>query len=51
VRVVQGAARFKDATTLVVDSEDIEVRARRFVIGLIAGHPANQGACEYSLSN
>lgn len=31
VRVVQGAARFKDAATLLVD-EDIEVRARRFVI-------------------
>jgi pyruvate/2-oxoglutarate dehydrogenase complex dihydrolipoamide dehydrogenase (E3) component len=32
VRVVQGAARFKDAATLLVDNKDIEVRARRFVI-------------------
>jgi pyruvate/2-oxoglutarate dehydrogenase complex dihydrolipoamide dehydrogenase (E3) component len=32
VRVVQGAARFKDAATLLVDDEDVEVRARRFVI-------------------
>jgi hypothetical protein len=34
VRVVQGAARFKDAATLLVDDEDIEVRERRFVIAI-----------------
>jgi len=32
VRVVQGAARLKDDATLLVDYEDIDVRARRFVI-------------------
>jgi pyruvate/2-oxoglutarate dehydrogenase complex dihydrolipoamide dehydrogenase (E3) component len=32
VRVVAGAAKFKDATTIVVDDADIEVQARRFVI-------------------
>src|SRR5262249_21470657 len=32
VRVISGAARFKDATTIVVDDEGIEVQARRFVI-------------------
>jgi pyruvate/2-oxoglutarate dehydrogenase complex dihydrolipoamide dehydrogenase (E3) component len=32
VRIVAGAARFKNAGTVVVDDEDIEVQARRFVI-------------------
>jgi pyruvate/2-oxoglutarate dehydrogenase complex dihydrolipoamide dehydrogenase (E3) component len=32
VRIVAGAARFKNAGTVVVNDEDIEVQARRFVI-------------------
>jgi pyruvate/2-oxoglutarate dehydrogenase complex dihydrolipoamide dehydrogenase (E3) component len=32
VRVVEGAARFKDARTVVVDHADCEIRARRFVV-------------------
>jgi pyruvate/2-oxoglutarate dehydrogenase complex dihydrolipoamide dehydrogenase (E3) component len=32
VRIVAGAARFKNAGTVIVDDEDIEVQARRFVI-------------------
>ena len=32
VRVIQGAARFKDPATVIVEDEDIAVQARRFVI-------------------
>jgi len=32
VRVIEGTARFKDARTVVIDDEDLEIRARRFVI-------------------
>jgi len=32
VRVIEGAARFKDARTVVVGDDDFEVKARRFVI-------------------
>jgi len=32
VRVIEGAARFKDARTVVVGDDDFEIKARRFVI-------------------
>jgi pyruvate/2-oxoglutarate dehydrogenase complex dihydrolipoamide dehydrogenase (E3) component len=48
VRVVEGAARFKDASTIIVDDEDIEVQARRFVIatGSSADVPAIDGLAD-----
>ncbi|MPZ59049.1 MAG: dihydrolipoamide dehydrogenase [Rhizobiales bacterium] len=48
VRVIEGTARFKDDRTVVVDDDEFEIRARRFVIatGSTAALPPILGLAE-----
>ena len=48
VRVIEGAARFRDARTVVVDDDEFEIKARRFVVatGSTAALPPIPGLAE-----
>jgi pyruvate/2-oxoglutarate dehydrogenase complex dihydrolipoamide dehydrogenase (E3) component len=48
-RVIEGEGRFEDAETLVVEGEDLKIRARRFVIatGSLPAIPAIDGLSDF----